>query len=65
LRRPPHYKQAAELGGQSRKSDKGSLVVYADTFTKTGTDDQGADVDIEIPPDALCRYVWRGNLRPK
>jgi antirestriction protein ArdC len=40
------HKQAAELGGQVRKGEKGSLVVYADTFTKTGTDDKGADVDI-------------------
>jgi antirestriction protein ArdC len=43
------YKQAAELGGQVRKGEKGSLVVYADTFTRTGTDDKGADVEIEIP----------------
>ena len=43
------YKQAAELGGQVRKGEKGSLVVYADRFTKTGTDDKGADVEIEIP----------------
>jgi antirestriction protein ArdC len=43
------YKQAAELGGQVRKGEKGSLVVYADKFTKTGTDDKGADVEIEIP----------------
>ena len=32
------YKQAAELGGQVRQGEKGSLVVYADTFTKHGTD---------------------------
>jgi antirestriction protein ArdC len=43
------YKQAVELGGQVRKGEKGSLVVYADKFTKTGTDDKGADVEIEIP----------------
>ena len=43
------YKQAAELGGQVRKGEKGSLVVYADKFTKTGTDDKGADVEIEMP----------------
>jgi antirestriction protein ArdC len=43
------YKQAAELGGQVRKGGKGSLVVYASTFTKTGTDDKGADVETEIP----------------
>jgi antirestriction protein ArdC len=43
------YKQALELGGQVRKGEKGSLVVYANTFTKSGTDDKGADVEIEIP----------------
>jgi antirestriction protein ArdC len=43
------YKQAAELGGQVRKGAKGSLVVYADKITKTGTDDNGADVEIKIP----------------
>ena len=43
------YKQASELGGQVRKGEKGSLVVYANRITKTGTDDKGADVEIEIP----------------
>jgi antirestriction protein ArdC len=43
------YTQAAELGGHVRKGEKGSLVVYADKFTKTGTDDKGAEVEIEIP----------------
>ena len=43
------YKQAAELGGQVRKGEKGSLVVYADKITKTGTDEKGADVEIKIP----------------
>jgi antirestriction protein ArdC len=43
------YKQAAELGGQVRKGEKGSLVVYADKITKEGTDDKGAAVEIEIP----------------
>jgi antirestriction protein ArdC len=43
------YKQAEELGGQVRKGEKGSLVVYANTFTKTGTDDTGAEVETEIP----------------
>jgi antirestriction protein ArdC len=43
------YKQAAELGGQVRKGEKGSLVVYASTFTKTGTDDKGEEVETEIP----------------
>jgi len=43
------YKQASELGGQVRKGEKGSLVVYADKITKTGTDEKGADVEIKIP----------------
>jgi antirestriction protein ArdC len=43
------YKQAAELGGQVRKGEKGSLVVYADTFVRTSTDDQGDTVEREIP----------------
>jgi len=43
------YKQASELGGQVRKGEKGSLVVYANRITKTATDDKGADVEIEIP----------------
>lgn len=43
------YKQAAELGGQVKKGEKGSLVVYADTFRKTGTDDKGEDVETTIP----------------
>ena len=43
------YKQAAELGGQVKKGEKGSLVVYADTFKRTGTDDRGEDVETTIP----------------
>jgi antirestriction protein ArdC len=43
------FKQAAQLGGQVRKGEHGSLVVYADEFTKEGTDDKGAAVEIEIP----------------
>src|SRR5579885_456902 len=43
------YKQAAQLGGQVRKGAKGSLVVYADTFTKTDTDDDGQEQQVEVP----------------
>lgn len=43
------YKQAATLGGQVRKGEHGSLVVYADRFTKTETDDQGQESEREIP----------------
>ena len=43
------YKQAAELGGQVRKAEKGSLVVYADTFTRSATDNNGEDVETTVP----------------
>jgi antirestriction protein ArdC len=43
------YKQAAELGGQVRKGEKGSLVVYADRFTRTEANDKGEDVETSIP----------------
>jgi antirestriction protein ArdC len=43
------HKQAAELGGQVHTGEKDLRVVYAYTFTKTGTDNQVADVAIEIP----------------
>jgi antirestriction protein ArdC len=47
------YKQAVELKGQVRKGEKGSLVVYADTFTKTGTDEKGAAAS------GCLRKAWR------
>ncbi len=43
------YKQAAELGGQVRKGEHGSLVVYADRFTKTEQNDRGEDIERSIP----------------
>jgi len=43
------YKQAQELGGQVRKGERGSLVVYADRIRRTETNDQGDDVEREIP----------------
>ena len=43
------YKQASEIGAQVRKGEQGSLVVYADRFTKKETDDQGAESEREIP----------------
>ena len=43
------YKQAAELGGQVRKGEKGSLVVYADTFKKLEANEQGEDIETAIP----------------
>jgi len=43
------YKQSQELGGQVRKGEHGSLVVYANTITKTETGENGEDVEREIP----------------
>lgn len=43
------YKQAADLDGQVRKGERGSLVVYADTFKKTEQDENGQDVERDIP----------------
>ena len=43
------YKQAQELGGQVRKGEKGELVVYANTYKKTFTDEQGEDFEAMIP----------------
>ncbi len=44
------YKQASERGGQVRKGERGSLVVYADTVTRTETDAAtGAETESEIP----------------
>lgn len=44
------YKQAAELGGQVRKGEKGSLVVFASTMTRSETDDQtGEENERNVP----------------
>lgn len=43
------YRQAQELGSHVRKGETGSLVVYANSFTKTETDEKGEDVELEIP----------------
>jgi len=43
------YKQALELGGQVRKGERGSLIVYADRITRTEQDGEGKDVEREIP----------------
>ncbi len=42
------YRQAGELGGQVRKGEKGSLVVYANGIVRTETDESGADVKVKI-----------------
>ena len=43
------YKQAYELGGQVRKGERGSLVVFADRFTRTETSNKGEEVERQIP----------------
>lgn len=43
------FRQALELGAHVRKGEKGSLVVYANTLTRTEQSDRGEDVDREIP----------------
>ncbi|SAL85720.1 DNA primase TraC [Caballeronia choica] len=43
------FKQALELGGNVRKAEHGSLVVYANKVTKTETDAKGDEVEREIP----------------
>lgn len=43
------YKQAAMLGAQVRKGEHGSLVVYADKFTKTETDADGHESERTVP----------------
>jgi len=43
------YKQAQELGAQVHKGEHGSLVVFADRFTKTETNDKGIAIEHEIP----------------
>lgn len=42
------YKQAHELGGQVRKGEKGSTIVYANSFTKKETTDDGEEFEQEI-----------------
>jgi antirestriction protein ArdC len=44
------FKQATELDAQIRKSEKGSLVVDADSITRKETDEKtGYEIDREIP----------------
>jgi antirestriction protein ArdC len=43
------YKQADELGAHVRKGEQGSMVVFADRFTKTETNDQGEEIEQDIP----------------
>src|SRR6056297_1410409 len=44
------FRQARELGGHVRKGEKGSPVVYANTLTRTETDENtGEEIDQTIP----------------
>lgn len=43
------FKQALDLGAHVRKGEKGSTVVYANTFTRTEEDAEGNDVERKIP----------------
>ena len=43
------FKQAQEFGAHVRKGEHGSLVVFANTLTRTETNDEGLDVEREIP----------------
>ncbi|MFN7544621.1 MAG: ArdC family protein [Acidobacteriota bacterium] len=43
------FKQAHELGAHVKKGEKGSLVVYANTITKTESDEAGNEVERDIP----------------
>jgi antirestriction protein ArdC len=42
------YRQAQELGGHVKKGEHGSPVVYANTFKKTETADDGSETEQEI-----------------
>ncbi|MBN9509163.1 MAG: DUF1738 domain-containing protein [Alphaproteobacteria bacterium] len=43
------FKQAQELGGHVRKGEKGNLVVYANTITRTEADENGDEQERDIP----------------
>jgi antirestriction protein ArdC len=42
------YRQAQELGGNVKKGEHGSTVVYANTFKKTDTAEDGSETEQEI-----------------
>lgn len=43
------YRQTQQLGGHVKKGEKSSPVVYASSFTKKEADDDGREVEQEIP----------------
>jgi antirestriction protein ArdC len=44
------YRQAKELGGQVRKGERGELVVYANTLTRTETDPETGEDALQTIP---------------
>ena len=43
------YRQAKEMGAHVRKGERGNLVVYANTITKTEEQDDGSEEERKIP----------------
>src|SRR6056297_2895087 len=43
------FRQAKELGAHVRKGERGNLVVYANTITKTEEQDDGSEEERKIP----------------
>lgn len=43
------FRQSNDLGGHVRKGETGSMVVYANRISKTETDENGHEVEREIP----------------
>lgn len=43
------FKQAKELGAHVKKGERGNLVVYANTITKTEEQDDGSEEERKIP----------------
>jgi antirestriction protein ArdC len=43
------YRQASELGGQVRRGEKGSPVVYASSVTRHETGDNGEELEYTVP----------------
>jgi antirestriction protein ArdC len=39
------YRQAGDLGAQVRKGETRSLVVYAERYTKSATDERGEELE--------------------
>ena len=43
------YKQAQELGGQVRKGEKGTQIVYSSSFKAHEKSESGEDIEKEVP----------------